>query len=467
MNLEEALEILESTIGDKVKAYREAKKEAKKVAKAIDTYEEVHKGHNPTPYRGQLEVKLEDAKKGIIATKTNEALELMEAIISEAKYLFPKKAVEAGNKEFEKVDKENNSTNRLYRKSVEKLNKVIKKMKEEGKNPDAYKYPITRDQQQALETVKNLSGKKEQTEKEFDKVNRKQYKLAADNKGVSYREPSLYHSKKSDSFGWANKKHVSEALELMEAIINEVSVGALARAAKNNLPKRAKEEASAITKFEKAQDNYEEMSKKHPEEEPALYRKLQADDAAGVKASNRAEHAEDIVNLKLPKNSKVSANKLFKAAHKVEGKREKESENAVGTTPKNFVRKLDRSERADNIHFADPVKSRTNEALSIAEEMLQLANSIFEVAPEAPVSAEEVPPSNNEIKQTKKDKENPEKKREVVSVADELFPYEGNAKQQMNQKILAKINQMIEGTATLEDLLQLVRRGTKKAPMAK
>ena len=61
----------------------------------------------------------------------------------------------------------------------------------------------------------------------------------------------------------------------------------------------------------------------------------------------------------------------------------------------------------------------------------------------------------NKITRTKKDKNG--EPIEVVSVADELFPYKGTAKEQYNQKILAKINDMIEGTATLDDLIQLVR----------
>lgn len=72
--------------------------------------------------------------------------------------------------------------------------------------------------------------------------------------------------------------------------------------------------------------------------------------------------------------------------------------------------------------------------------------------------------SPNKIKKTKKD-ENGEKV-EVVSVADELFPYEGDAKQQFNQKILAKINDMIEGTGSLEDLIQFVRRGVGNKKVA-
>ena len=47
---------------------------------------------------------------------------------------------------------------------------------------------------------------------------------------------------------------------------------------------------------------------------------------------------------------------------------------------------------------------------------------------------------------------------EVVSVADELFPYEGTAKEQLNQKIISKINDMLQGTASLEDLINLVRK---------
>ena len=68
---------------------------------------------------------------------------------------------------------------------------------------------------------------------------------------------------------------------------------------------------------------------------------------------------------------------------------------------------------------------------------------------------------NNKIKRQGKDKHG--NKVDLVSVQDELFPYEGNAKEQYNKKIIAKINDMIEGKATLEDLIQLVRN--KKTPV--
>ena len=74
--------------------------------------------------------------------------------------------------------------------------------------------------------------------------------------------------------------------------------------------------------------------------------------------------------------------------------------------------------------------------------------------------ASDVPPSTNKIKKDKKTKNG---KVELVSVEDELFPYDGNKREQYRQKILDKINGMIQGTATLDDLLQVVRQ--KKMPV--
>lgn len=74
--------------------------------------------------------------------------------------------------------------------------------------------------------------------------------------------------------------------------------------------------------------------------------------------------------------------------------------------------------------------------------------------------AVDVPPSQNKIKKDVKTKDG---KAELVSVEDELFPYDGNKREQYRQKILDTINGMIQGTSTLEDLLQIVRQ--KKAPL--
>ena len=167
-----------------------------------------------------------------------------------------------------------------------------------------------------------------------------------------------------------------EAVELAEAVINEVSVGALARATENNLPKRKKQSADAIKATKAGWKEYEEQAKKHPEEESALYKKAEATDQSASKQLDRAEHAQDLANLNLPKNSKVNANKLFKAAHKVANDREDKMMNAHknGESAKQFVKRLRRSDRADDILIADPVKSRVaesliNEAISILEKV--------------------------------------------------------------------------------------------------
>ena len=68
--------------------------------------------------------------------------------------------------------------------------------------------------------------------------------------------------------------------------------------------------------------------------------------------------------------------------------------------------------------------------------------------------AYEVPPSTNKIKKDVKTKDG---KVELVSVEDELFPKDGNKREQFRQKVIDTINGMIQGTATLEDLLQVVR----------
>jgi len=90
----------------------------------------------------------------------------------------------------------------------------------------------------------------------------------------------------------------------------------------------------------------------------------------------------------------------------------------------------------------------------IIKEALGLVSSLFEVDDE-----DNIENSPNKISYKNKDKEG--KNIETISVEDELFPYEGTAKEQFNKKVIAKINDMIEGKATLNDLLQLVRKGYK------
>lgn len=93
------------------------------------------------------------------------------------------------------------------------------------------------------------------------------------------------------------------------------------------------------------------------------------------------------------------------------------------------------------------------------QELQEQFSNLFEVD-DLGQPAVDVPPSQNKIKKDRKTKDG---KVELVSVEDELFPYEGDKKEQYRQKIIDTINAMIQGTATLEDLLQIVRQ--KKAPL--
>ena len=76
--------------------------------------------------------------------------------------------------------------------------------------------------------------------------------------------------------------------------------------------------------------------------------------------------------------------------------------------------------------------------------------------------ASDTPPSTNKIKKDKKTKNG---KVELVSVEDELFPYDGSKREQYRQKIIDTVNNMIQGTATLDDLLQVVRSQKNMKPV--
>ena len=87
--------------------------------------------------------------------------------------------------------------------------------------------------------------------------------------------------------------------------------------------------------------------------------------------------------------------------------------------------------------------------LELIQEAQSILSSLFEVE------------DTNKLRREKKGKNGEEVV--VTSVQDELFPYEGNTKEQFNKKVIATINDMIEGKATLEDLIQLVRKGPRRA----
>ena len=106
-----------------------------------------------------------------------------------------------------------------------------------------------------------------------------------------------------------------------------------------------------------------------------------------------------------------------------------------------------------------PKPQNINCALDIMEQICDFADNLFELDIE---NKQNISP--NKISKVKKDKDG--KDVEVVSVADELFPHDGTAKQQFDKKILDKINDMIEGTGSLEDLIQFVRKGVANKKLA-
>ena len=190
------------------------------------------------------------------------------------------------------------------------------------------------------------------------------------------------------------------AIEILEEIINEVSVGALARAAENNFNKRRDVAKDSTEKSKKAHDSYEKQSKEHPEDEPALYHALSKLSTTAKKAGEKADHNNDLVNLKLPKNSKVSANKLFKAADKTYDKRQEEVDKALekgkGRGDKEFDAPMKKFSRAVDLAVADPVVSRrTNGG---ANESFEQAINILETVLDAIKKSDKSNEKKSELK---------------------------------------------------------------------
>lgn len=378
--------------------------------------------------------------------------------------------------------------------------------------------------------------------------------------------------KKWEVQGIKKKMNKNEALEIMEEIINEVSLKKWKEAAKNSIEGREKEAAKSLEATDKGWQEYEKEARKHPEDEPQLFKLAQVNDAAAYKDKERAEHAAKVA-YNAP-DSKHSANKFLKAARNAE---EFHMDKADYRKPAHKDEHYKKAMYARHQASMDPVKSRTSEALEIMEEILNVLdeniyNAIDDYVKD-PEKKEKLSDKDHDIQQA----DDPDQKRfleknvhkisghgkeyqkhngpytadypntgvyvgmdsnktvdhlmkiakskaedrywkrraknrkfekkmnakealelmeqicdfadnlfeldyeekqnispnkvsrvkkgkngekvEVVSVADELFPYEGDAKQQFNQKVLAKINDMIEGTGSLEDLIQFVRKG--------
>ena len=166
-----------------------------------------------------------------------------------------------------------------------------------------------------------------------------------------------------DIFENLENLNVSEAcfediLSILEEYINEVTVGKLARAIENVKEKRKQDAENAIQKAKEAREKY--LQNRHDDNAYIEYDK--ARDAAD-KAKSKHENSMWLDAAKLPKNSKVSANKLFKAAKKVENSRTGDFVRAVDGGWKTAIdRTSKRFTGFNTLRHGDPVKSRKKEA---------------------------------------------------------------------------------------------------------
>ena len=172
------------------------------------------------------------------------------------------------------------------------------------------------------------------------------------------------------------KESLQETLDKMmavtEEIINEVSVGALARAAENSLPAREKENDDLE---QKRQEIHKEGSKtKSKKKIEKLYNDLIDTLGKGIKANKRYNQAKNIVDLNLPKNSKVSVSKLVNSAKKSQVGRGLAHDAGIDVPYEKYKRTLQRVHRANDIADIRPNKSEANEsferAMSILEEII-------------------------------------------------------------------------------------------------
>ena len=212
---------------------------------------------------------------------------------------------------------------------------------------------------------------------------------------------------------WRKYMNNSEALEIMEAIINEIA------------------ERTKI-------DAYKKRVQQH----------LETADSAKKTAEWYMQHGGYKSAIDALKKADASQQKEFKHRLRTMIHDDKFGQHA-----------MDKANKELHDEWKAKKDSKTNEALEIIEAIIDFADNLFELDYEEKQNI-----SPNKISRIKKDKDG--EKVEVVSVADELFPYEGSEKQQFNQKVLAKINDMIEGKGSLEDLIQFVRAGAKAKKIA-
>jgi len=422
--------------------------------------------------------------------KVEEALEIMEAIINEvsdktaqsaldaAQQRYHRKGYEASMKLFrgdskgaiEDGNKARDEYNKHLNLQLKRAKRLGKKLVQDKNDHDSFKIEEALSLMEAIinevsERTKIDAYKKRANQSKFIgdiakgtakwHMNRGAYGPAievlkkadaAQKKEFKHRLRTMLHDKAfgQDAYNkaekelrdeWKAKEDIKEALEIMEAIINEVSIGKWKEAAASSLPKRKEEAEAAKAAAEKGWEEYDKVSREHPEDEPALYRLAQANDEEAAKAEDKEDHAYAVTRLQT--HNKANANKAIKAAKKVQDKREDE----FGRNPEK--RTFLRSGKANQLAAADPVKSRADEAL---EEALAIINEVSKkfIAPRLEAGAEkaeQIAKRKEEIiadpKRTEKEKDEAAKESaayqcKAINVTNDTVKYE-EKKQKKNK----------------------------------
>jgi hypothetical protein len=385
--LKEAMDLMEDIVSAIDKSDKSSKRKEELKKKAEDNQEkELHTLHNYKKLEGSkvpldIELKRKETKNIKGEHETDERR------VKQARSKFKKlgmfdKGYDQAKDRFQKaLDAERKHSLKEAIELMEDLFSTILKQPDEKQGALVYKYHQVKNKENAgkdtYTQAKEEEKRKSKEEKGQEKTEqRKKYRgksvedwklgrlmdqIARNAKNLGKVEDSATAKAVRRN---AQKADLKEALSLMEAIINEVSIGKWKEAAASSLPKRKEEAEAAKAAAEKGWEEYDKVSREHPEDEPSLYRLAQANDEEAAKAGDKADHAYAVTRLMKDKadgnvsglvHGKANANKAIKAAKKVQDKREDE----FGRNPEK--RTFLRSGKANQLAAADPVKSR-NEA---------------------------------------------------------------------------------------------------------
>ena len=297
-----------------------------------------------------------------------------------------------------------------------------------------------------------------------------EFKEFLKNRLAQYRENAKAFKEASDKK--SNSEMTGEALEIMEDILNIVEgrkEGESIEDYKNRLHKELVIDADKKAEAALNKGDFKEYSKQHArldkldDIQPVYNAYVRAEKDPKEDTTKEEMQQYKSVRRNAEKSAKThgyNAKKLENRSIKAEDEgKERKAEYLYDKANSEWDKETAEQDRAAKAHKkVEELKyGGVKEALEIMEAILDVVTPIFELDYENKQNV-----NTNKIRKIKKDKDG--ENVEVVSVADELFPYEGNAKQQFNQKVLAKINDMIEGKGSLEDLIQFVRKysGNKK-----